>query len=83
MLCKILLACTTSNARLVTDMDLIRFIPMMVTRIIISLKKVATERQPYLGPEVPTEPPTGVHDYYSPNVADIVPLSTLLKDERV
>ena len=62
-------------------MDLIRFIPMMVTRIIISLKKVATERQPYLGLEVPTVPPTGVQDYCPPNM-DIIPLS-VLKDERV
>jgi len=64
------------------DMDPTRFIPMMVTRIIISLKKVATERQPYLGPEIPTAPPTGAQDYHSPHVVDTIPLSAL-KSERV
>jgi len=61
------------------DMDLTRFIPMMVTRIIISLKRAATERRPYLGLEIPTAPPTGVQDYHA---VDIIPLSTL-KSERV
>ncbi|KAF9649150.1 hypothetical protein BDM02DRAFT_1971481 [Thelephora ganbajun] len=42
------------------------FIPMMITRIIISLKKVANTRQPQLSLEVPNRVPTSVQDSRPP-----------------
>lgn len=52
---------TTSDAQL-TDSNLFRFIPMMISRMVISLKKAAGERQPHLGLEVPSVVPINLQD---------------------
>ena len=44
---------TRSDVWLINS-DLVRFIPMMIARIIISLKKVASSRQPYLDLGIPS-----------------------------
>jgi len=76
ILCEIPSAPATGNTRLI-DMDPIRFIPMMVTRTIISLKKVATERRSNLCLEVPTAPPISAQYCCSSNPVAGIPLSAL------
>jgi len=55
---------------------------MMIARVIISLKKVVSERQSYLGLEVPPVLPIRLQGGHSPHTVDGIPLS-VLKDERV
>ena len=63
-----------------SDLIFFRLIPVMVTRMVISLKKVASERQP-LSLENPTSFPMGLQDDYSAHAVNGIPLS-VLKVER-
>ena len=54
-----------------------RFIPMMVTRMIISLKKAASSRQLYLDLEVRTGSPAAPQRSHSSRAAEGVRLSVL------
>lgn len=51
--CKTFLTRTVFEEWLINS-DSTRFIPMMITRMIISLKKVASSRQPYLDLGIPS-----------------------------
>ena len=79
--CEILLARTISDVWL-TDSDPVRFIPMLMSRIIISLKEVAGSQRPYLNPEVPNGLSTYLLDSHFPQTAGGVRLSQL-KNEPV
>lgn len=52
---------TTSSKRLI-GLDFVRLIPMMIARMIISLKKVAAERYSNLGLVISTVLPMGMQD---------------------
>ena len=56
------------------NLDIIRFIPIMVARIVISLKKAAGSRQTRLGPEVPNRFPIGLQDTYPSRAVEGIPL---------
>lgn len=56
------------------NLDLDRFIPMMVSRMIMSLKKVATSQRLYATAELPIEQPTDT-DPCIPPAADGIQLS--------
>ena len=55
---------------------------MMMSRIVISLKKVATEPQPLMSLEVPSTMPTSLQTRYNTGPTEAIPLS-ILKDGRV
>ena len=55
---------------------------MMMARIIISLKEVASSRQPYPDLEVPSGLSTHLQDDHSHRTTGIIPLS-VLENERV
>ena len=55
---------------------------MMMSRLVISLKKVATKQQPLMSLEVPSTMPTGLQTLHHSGPAEAIPLS-MLKDERV
>ena len=76
ILCEILLTRTVSYVWL-SDPALVRLIPMMITRMIISLKKVASERQPHPYLEAPSALPMGSHNGHSIRATDDIPLSVL------
>ena len=59
------------------DSDPVRFIPMMMARMIISLKEVASSRQPCLDLEVPSELLANLQDTHSPHTMDGIPLPVL------
>jgi len=50
---------------------------MMITRVIVSLKKVASERQSYSGLEVPPVLPTELRGGHSLHPVDGIPLSSV------
>jgi hypothetical protein len=56
------------------DLDLARLVPMMICRMIISLKKVAGSRQPQDTIQ------TNLQDTYSRRPVDNIPLSVLKTD---
>ena len=63
--------CEMPPSLTVNDTELIprppvRFIPMMITRMIISLKKVASSRVPQMNLEIPSEFLVHLQDSYSP-----------------
>lgn len=64
------------------NLDSVRFIPMMIARMIISLKEVASSRPLYLDPEMPSGSSTYFQDGHSPRVVGGIPLS-VLKSERL
>ena len=68
--CEMRLAHTIPNAWLI-DLDSIRFIPMMIGRIIISLKKVASSQHRQLSIEVPTGSRSNPQDTNSRPVENI------------
>ena len=68
------LARTTPASRLI-NLDFIRFIPMMMNRMILSLKKVVDKPQPHLSMRAPVGPSVHIHDCYSPRQADGIRLS--------
>lgn len=55
---------------------------MMIARIIISLKKVASSREPYIDLQVPSGLSTHLRDGHSHRTTDDIPLS-VLESERV
>jgi len=59
--CKMDFARTVTDARL-TNLDLNRFIPLMICRLIMSLKKAATSHPTHISIEVPTETPVTYQD---------------------
>jgi len=59
-----------------TNLGLDRFVPMMVSRMIMSLKKVATSQRLYATAELPIGQPTDT-DLYIPPAADGIQLSLL------
>ena len=63
-----------------TGSNPIRFIPMMVTRMVLSLKKAASSRQPYLDLVVQTELPTDLQGT-SPHAVDDIQLSVLESEQ--
>lgn len=75
--CKIFLAHIIISDRWLTNFDITRLIPMMIARVIISLKKVASERQSYLGSEVPPISPVNLQGGRFTKAADGIPLSVL------
>jgi len=73
--CKIILACTITDVWLI-DCDLARVIPVMITRMIISLKKVASSGQPHASTDVlQSGLPTNLRDIYSFRPTDSMQLS--------
>ena len=73
------------RVRTVTDQWLIdfdpdRFMPMMISRMIITLKKVAVSQQSYVSVEIPTAPST-MNNRNVPSIhpMDDIQLSTLKK----
>lgn len=64
--CKILLVCTITNTWLI-DSDPHRYIPIMISRMIIALKKVASSRQAHRGVGAL---PTNLQDSYTPHRAE-------------
>ena len=64
MACEMLLARTIPNAWLII-LGLIRLIPLMTARMIISLKKAADSQRPRLNPEVPGGLSTSTRDHHS------------------
>lgn len=80
-LCEMLLARTRSDAWLI-DLDPFRLIPMMIVRVIISLKKAASQRQSYSGLEAPSMLSMNLQGGYSTHAVDGIPLSAL-EGERV
>ena len=74
--CEMLLVRTIIGMQL-TGSGPVRFIPMMVTRMTISLKKVASSQQPYLDMDVPSGLPTDLEDNPSPRTAGGIRLSIL------
>ena len=69
-----LLANTTTDAQL-TDLDLVRFIPMMTSRIIISLKKVASSGRIHMSGEALSGPSMNLQDTHSHHPLDNIQLS--------
>jgi len=59
----------------VTDLDLARLIPMIISRIIVSLKKAASSRPLTMSLEIPTGLPMSLEDTRSPHTMDTVRLS--------
>ena len=55
---------------------------MMISRLVISLKKVATEWQPHLRLEIPSAAPMSLQDEYSSCLVDGIPF-TVIKGERI
>ena len=51
---------------LLIDLGLDRFMPMMICRMIMSLRKAADSTRPMMSIEVPTEPETGNWHYSHP-----------------
>ena len=45
-----------------TDLDLFRLIPMIISRMIVSLKKAASSRQPHMSMGIPTGLPMNPQD---------------------
>lgn len=80
ILCEMFLARTMGNVWLIHS-DLARFMPMMITRMFISLRKVASSQRRRLDLEVPAGSPTHLQDGYSPRAVNIIPLP-VLKRER-
>ena len=76
ILCEILLARTICYAWLI-DPAFVRLIPMMVTRMVVSLRKFASERQPHPLLEAPNALPMGSQNGHSPRAVDGIPLSVL------
>lgn len=58
------------------NLNLDRYIPMMISRMIISLKKVASSGQTHMGPDVPTVIPMSLQDTYTPHRVENIHLST-------
>ena len=75
--CGIFFIVTTTNVRL-TNLDPPRYIPMMISRMIISLKKVATTRQTYMGMDAANVLPTHECNSHTPHRVEreTFPLST-------
>lgn len=63
------------------DLVLARLVPVMVTRMIISLKKAASSRQPHLDLGVSTGLQMDLQGVYSPHAVDSIPLS-VFRDQR-
>ena len=72
--CKTFLTRTVFEEWLINS-DSTRFIPMMITRMIISLKKVASSRPPRLDMKAPIGLPTKLQDTRSPRTPDDIQLS--------
>ena len=72
----------TIRDSLLIDLDPVRLIPMMVSRIVISLKKFASERRGHLSVDVPSKMPMSVQDGYNSHPVEGIPLS-VLKGERI
>lgn len=66
----------TSDTALIIS-DLFRFIPMMLARMIISLKKVASLQQLHLDPEILSGSPAQLQDGYSTRMVGTIPLAVL------
>ena len=68
------------SARTITDaqlIDLDRFIPMMICRTIISLKKVASTRQLHMSIELPSGLPANLRDIHTHHATGNIQLSVL------
>ena len=74
--CEIFFACKMGDARLI-DFGLVRLIPVMISRMTISLKKVASMQEAYMSLEIPTGVPTNLQDTHSPRPTDNIRLSLL------
>ena len=74
ILCETIFAYTIDGTRLI-DFDLDRFIPMMMSRMIISLKKAAQSGPPHTSIVLPTLSPTALSDTRSHHTADPIRLS--------
>ena len=70
--CEILLTRIISD---MADSHLVRLIPMMMGRMIISLKEVANEQRSHPSVDIPSRFPTDVQESYFPRVGDGIPLS--------
>ena len=57
------------------DSDLDRYIPMMISRMIISLKKVTSSRKTYMGMEIPASLAMSPQDSYAPHLVESIQLS--------
>ena len=68
-LCEIPIARTINDVWLI-DLDPIRFIPMMIVRIIISLKEVARSRRCHPHLDIPNGLPMNLRDTRSPRTPD-------------
>jgi hypothetical protein len=69
-----LLVFTLTNAWL-TDPDLDRYIPMRISRMIISLKKVACSPQAFVGVDIPSALLTNSRDTHAPHAAASIQLA--------
>jgi hypothetical protein len=81
ILCKILLTRTTPNSWLI-DLDLIRLIPLMTTRVIISLKKAAEKPQPDLTFGTLGGSSANATGRFPPRQVDDIPLSVFEGERR-
>ena len=77
-----LLAPITPDSQLI-NLDLIRLIPVMTTRMIISLKKVASKPQSGLNFVVPSGLPININDYRSTRQMDDIQLSVIRGERRL
>jgi hypothetical protein len=75
------LARTTPDSWLI-DLDLTRLIPLMTTRVIVSLKKAADKPQSNLNYGTLSGPSTNAINRYPPRGADDIPLSVLEGERR-
>ena len=71
-----LLVCMATNAWLINS-DLGRYIPMMISRMIMSLKEVASSRETHLVMDIPSALPMNLQDSYAPHRVESIRLSTL------
>ena len=78
--CEAPFAFTISDA-LLTDLYLVRLIPIMISRMMISLKKAARSRQPHLDLEIPTGTSTNFqHSHSGHQAVDAIPLSVFTSE---
>jgi hypothetical protein len=78
---KILLAHATPDSWLI-DLNLIRLIPLMTTRVIVSLKKAADKPQPNPTFGTLSGPSANATNRYPPRQTDDIPLSVFEGERR-
>ena len=79
--CETVSARTITDARL-TEFDLDRLIPVMISRTIISVKKVASSHQPlHMSAELLDGPPVTLQDACNPHSTEAIQLSVFKKQQ--